>query len=280
MLEAVTAAETMPEAMAQPVRVLIADAKGSERAVLREFLGACEGPIDITESEDAAETLAILSRGAIDVAFVDIVLHGDTGINVVDEAQRRGVKPFLVMTAGTVLPNWAMVATNALAYEFLKKPYAIEDIANAVKAFRRMKRPTRILLADGSAHGRNIVRKILQSSQFACEVHETDNGREALKMGRQLDYELALVDIGLSGMSGLEAACQLKSRFPATAVALMMPQTDTMLANCLKHFGLDHALMKPFFGRDVDLMMHKVHGLRRPYLMNAIVRASKQALAS
>jgi len=274
-----SANDPTPKADALPLRVLIADTKASDRAILREFLQRAEGPIRIVEADEAAETLAILSHGDIDIAFIDIVLHGDTGINVVDTAKQRGFKPFLIMTAGTVLPNWAMVATEAVAYEFLKKPYAAEDILNVVAVYRRMKTPTPILLADSSPNGRNVVRKIIQAGQFRCEIDETDNGPEALKMVRQKTYDLALVDIGLYGMSGLEAGCQLKSRSGDMAVVLMLPQSDTVLAGCLKHFGLDHALMKPFFSRDIDVMMHKVFGLRRPYLMNAMLRAEKQALA-
>lgn len=278
MIEA-SAAEPLTAPPVMPVRVLIADASAQDRASIRSLVRAAGGEIEIYETESASEALAILGRGVVDIAFVDIFLQGDTGINVMDAARRKGIKPFLVLTAGTVLPNWAMVATDAFAYEFLKKPYAAEDIINAVAACRRTRTVTNVLLADASVNGRNVVRKILQASRFANSVDETDNGGEALKMARNKAYDLALVDVGLVGMSGLEAACQLKSRNPDMAIALMLPQTDTLLASYLKYFGLDHALTKPFFGTDIDVLMHKIHGLRRPYLMNALLRAEKSALA-
>ncbi len=265
-------------APAKRLNVLIADAVDRDRMAMAEVLRPQKAMLNIAETENAAETLDALRKGSIDLAFVDLKLSDTSGVAVIGQARREGHQPFLVLTAGAVLPNWAMVATDLFAYEFLKKPCAPEDVLNALKAYNRMKRPTSVLLVDAVEPARRIMRKIIGASQFRSEIDETDNGRHALKMARTKHYDIALVDVGLAGMSGLETACQMQSSFPQTAVVLMMAASNTALAASLKHFSLQYTLAKPFFARDIDVLLHQVHQLRRPYLMNAILKGEKQAL--
>ena len=43
------------------------------------------------------------------------------------------------------------------------------------------------------------------------------------------------------------------------------------LAQASRHFGVAFVLKKPFYARDIDLALHSILGLRRPYLLNALV---------
>jgi CheY-like chemotaxis protein len=267
----------MPAAGVAPgkLRVLIADPVDRDRMALAEALRPHKELMEVIETQGAAETLKTLRQSRIDIAYVDVQLQGAAGTAVLAEARRDNIKPFLVLTAAAVLPNWAVLATDLFAYEFLKKPCAPEDIVNAIHAFRSMRRPTSILLAESNEVARGLMRKIIGASRFRCDIDETDNGRHALKMARARNYDIALIDSGLSGMSGLETACQLQAQFPDIAAVLLIPASNTVLAASLKHFNLQYTLTKPFFARDVDLLLHQVHGLRRPYLMNAIMKSEK-----
>lgn len=261
-------------------KVLIADPSDRDRMAIAEALRPHKDILEIVETGTAADTLRALRQGNIDIACVDLKLKEGSGVEAIGQARREGHEPFLILTSGAVLPNWAMVATDLFAYEFLKKPCAADDITNAVQAHLRMNRPTSVMLADSSEHARRIMRKIIDSSQFRCDIDETDNGPHALKMARIRAYDLVLVDAGIGGMSGLETACQLQSQFPQTSVALLLAASNTVLASSLKHFSLQYTLSKPFFARDVDFLLHQVHGLRRPYLMNAIIKTDKQPLSA
>jgi DNA-binding NarL/FixJ family response regulator len=271
------------EHVAQPVvkkRVLIADSSDRDRMAIAEALRPHKARVEIIETETMDGALKALRQNKIDIAYVDLKLRDGSGVAAIGQARREGHEPFLVLTSGAVLPNWAMVATDVFAYEFLKKPCAADDIVNALLAFECMNRPTMVMLADPNEIARNIMRKIINASQFKCDIDETDNGHHAVKMARIRAYDLALIDSGLTGMSGLETACQLQSQFPDTAVALLLAASNKALASSLKHFSLQHTLSKPFFARDVDLLLHQVHGLRRPYLMNATIKTDKQAMSA
>ncbi len=259
-----------------PVRVLLADPDKDVRAMLAEGLRSSGHAFTIAEAGTGAEALTILRSGKVEMVFIDVQMSNMSGIDAVREARREGQKPFLILTAGMVLPNWAVVSTELFAYEFLKKPIANEDIANALRAHLRMRRPTRFLIADSSPHARSVVRKIITASRFATDIDETDNGAHALKMARLKTYDVALVDIALGGMSALEAACQLQARTPDLHVSMMTSGSDPNLANSLRHFGLTSFLNKPFFTRDIEVLLHQVYGLRRPYLLNAVAAMDKK----
>ena len=59
-------------------------------------------------------------------------------------------------------------------------------------------------------------------------------------------FDLAMVDLGLPGISGLEVAHRLKLRWPATRVALMTGYGDRMGPEDANAKGVDFVLAKPF----------------------------------
>ena len=65
-------------------------------------------------------------------------------------------------------------------------------------------------------------------------------------IGRCYHRSAALVDLGLPGISGLEVAHRLKSRWPTTRVALMTGYGDRMGSEDVKSKGVDFVLAKPF----------------------------------
>lgn len=260
-------------------RVLIAD--GSEE-VIAAVAAAVEKQLPdakIVIARKGEDARALLMDEKIDAVVIDMSLPGISGAEVIAQVRREGRRPFLVLTSAVVLPHWAVLSTELNAYEYIKKPFMPEDMENLLLSFRRMRQPTRILIADAGDQTRSMMRKIVNSSRFASEIQETDNGGYALKLARMKPFDLALIDAHLNGVSGLETACQLQSLHPQTTVVSILPLNDRTLSQSLKHLGLSHSLQKPFFTRDVDVLLHTIHGLRRPYLMNAVLKAAA-ALAS
>jgi CheY-like chemotaxis protein len=143
-----------------------------------------------------------------------------------------------------------------------------------------MNQTTRVLIADAGDQTRAMVRKVVSASRFKMDIHETDNGGYAIKLARMKPFDLVLMDCNLNGISGLEAACQMLQLHPETTVVSILPSNDGGLGQSLKHLGITHFLRKPFFTRDIDQLLHSVHNLRRPYLMNALKKAAQTALAS
>jgi CheY-like chemotaxis protein len=224
----------------------------------------------LLEARTGPEALALLRSESCDAVVIDVAMPVMSGVEVIGAARKEGVRPFLILTSAVVLPNWAVLSTDLYAYEFMKKPFFDEDIEALLANFERMRRPIRALVADANEQTRTMVRKVLGGCHFRFEFQETDNGGHALKLARLKPFDVAFIDAHLNGIGGLETACQLQSSYKDTTVITILPATDGGLAQSLKHLGLEQSLRKPFFARDVDLLLHTVHGMRRPYLMNAM----------
>ncbi len=260
--------------------VLVADQSAETRAMVIQAVRETIPGARIHEAKSGPEALALLRAHKIDAVVMDVTMPQMSGPDVITEARRDGNRPFLILTSSVVLHNWGMLCTELMAYEFLKKPFMPDDIGLLLGNFARMNRTTRVLIADAGDQTRAMVRKVVSASRFKMDIHETDNGGYAIKLARMKPFDLVLMDSNLNGISGLEAACQMQNLHPETTVVSILPSNDGGLGQSLKHLGLTHFLRKPFFTRDIDLLLHSVHNLRRPYLMNAVMKAAQTALAS
>lgn len=262
------------------LHVLVADASDQARQSVKTAIADVLPGAKIIEAVSGPEALAKLRSHPVDAVIIDVTLPAMSGTEVMTEARRENIKPFLILTSAIVLPEWGMLATELYAYEFMKKPCMTEDFRSLLTNFARMRKPARMLIADAGDHTRAIVRKVVSASRFNLDVQETDNGGHALKLARTQTFDIVLMDSNLHGINGLEAACQMQSHHPDMMVVSILPSKDSGLGQSLKHLGIRHCLHKPFFTRDVEQLIHTAFNLRRPYLMNALMKSAISALAS
>jgi CheY-like chemotaxis protein len=102
----------------------------------------------------------------------------------------------------------------------------------------------KILVVDDSEEVREVLRELL--SRHGYTVVTSPDGESGLVELETRPFDLAMVDLGLPGISGLEVAHRLKSRWPATRVALMTGYGDRMGSEDVKSKGVDFVLAKPF----------------------------------
>ncbi|HEY8564536.1 MAG TPA: response regulator [Beijerinckiaceae bacterium] len=262
-----TARATLP-----PGRVLIADEAPTTRRLLAAVMRDFDPRMEVLEAADGRQALDLLTGKRPEIAFVNIQLSGMTGPEALAYAKAaHDVRPFTVLMSNAVLPKWVDVSVELDAYEFLKKPFDIDHIANLLAVHRRMRQPSSLLLVDDSPTARGLVKRVLSQSRFTFEIEEIESGPHALKLLRLTPFELALIDFNLGGMDGLEVVCQGRELAPDTKFLLMSGSDSTALPQASRVFGLVGFLKKPFYGRDVDVVMHEAYGLRRPYLLNALI---------
>ncbi|MGH7365170.1 MAG: ATP-binding protein [Candidatus Rokuibacteriota bacterium] len=102
----------------------------------------------------------------------------------------------------------------------------------------------RILVVDDSEEVREVLRELL--SRHGYTVVTCPDGESGLVEMESRAFDLAMVDLGLPGISGLEVANRLKPRWPATKVALMTGYGDRMGPEDAHAKGVDFVLAKPF----------------------------------
>jgi CheY-like chemotaxis protein len=102
----------------------------------------------------------------------------------------------------------------------------------------------RILVVDDSEEVREVLRELL--SRHGYTVVTCPDGESGLVELESRTFDLAMLDLGLPGISGLEVAHRLKRRWPATQVALMTGYGDRMGPEDGQAKGVDFVLAKPF----------------------------------
>ncbi len=86
--------------------------------------------------------------------------------------------------------------------------------------------PMRILLADDHTIVRQGLRKILEENRDWQVVGEAGNGRDAVRLALELQPEVAILDIGMPLLNGIEAARQIARRLPDTKILILSMHAD------------------------------------------------------
>ncbi len=76
--------------------------------------------------------------------------------------------------------------------------------------------PIRVLLAEDHIIVRDGLRMLLESAPDFTVVAEAANGREALARARETQPDLAILDISMPELSGLEVTRRIKAELPQT----------------------------------------------------------------
>ena len=111
---------------------------------------------------------------------------------------------------------------------------------------------TRILLADDHALVRRGVRLILESEPDLTVIAEAGDGAEAVALARTHEIDLAILDVAMPRMTGLQAAREISRRTPAPRILLLsMYDNDQYFFEALKAGASGYVLKS---GADQDLV--------------------------
>jgi DNA-binding NarL/FixJ family response regulator len=79
----------------------------------------------------------------------------------------------------------------------------------------------RVLIADDEPMIRAGVRAVLATDPDITVVAEAGNGHDAVELARRHRPAVAVLDIRMPGMNGIEAAAEIRSAVPATSVIIL-----------------------------------------------------------
>lgn len=87
-------------------------------------------------------------------------------------------------------------------------------------------KPVRILITDDHTLVRAGFRALLQSIEGLEVVAEAGDGREALLLVAAKSPDVVFMDIGMSGLNGLDATARITKEFPAVRVIILSMHTN------------------------------------------------------
>jgi len=127
----------------------------------------------------------------------------------------------------------------------VRTPRSDEQLRDKIPAARR-----RVLVADDHSPIRSAVNVLLKGSFDVIGLFP--DGQAALEATLKLQPDLAVLDVSMPGMSGIEVASELKKRGTRTRIVFLTVHEDPrVLAGCLAAGGLGYVVKERM---DTDLI--------------------------
>jgi DNA-binding NarL/FixJ family response regulator len=111
--------------------------------------------------------------------------------------------------------------------------------------------PIRILLADDHALVRRGVRLILDSEPDLTVVAEAGDGAEAIAAARRQPVDLAILDVAMPRMTGLQAARELSALLPDLRILMLSMYDDVQYLFQALRSGASGYVLKSVADRDL-----------------------------
>jgi DNA-binding NarL/FixJ family response regulator len=111
--------------------------------------------------------------------------------------------------------------------------------------------PARILVADDHPIVRQGLRSVLDAAPDLTVVAEVEDGREAVRRGLEDDIHLAILDISMPHMTGLQAAAELARRRPELRLLMLSMYDDEQFLYEALRLGASGYVLKSGADRDI-----------------------------
>jgi len=123
----------------------------------------------------------------------------------------------------------------------------------------------KIIIADDHAVVREGTRQILEQEPDLDVVAEAVDGEEAVRLTGSSKPDVAIIDIAMPKVDGIEATKQIKALYPAVAVLILTAYDDDQFVFGLLEAGAAGYLLKSVRGREL------VDAVRRVYAGESVL---------
>ncbi|MFH1383088.1 MAG: response regulator transcription factor [Chloroflexota bacterium] len=118
----------------------------------------------------------------------------------------------------------------------------------------------KILIADDHAVLREGTRQILEQEPDLKVVAEAGDGEEALRLVGTAKPDVAIIDIAMPKLDGIETTKQIKALYPGIAVLILTAYDDDQFVFSLLEAGAAGYLLKSIRGHELVHAVRAVYG--------------------
>ncbi len=111
-------------------KILIVDDEKSIRITLKHFLD--EDGFDVVTAESFDEAIALINEEMFDLIISDIILKGNSGIDILSEVNKRQLNCSVIMITGAPDITSATEALRLGAYDYIPKPVKKQSLLHVV----------------------------------------------------------------------------------------------------------------------------------------------------
>jgi len=140
-------------------------------------------------------------------------------------------------------------------------------------------RPITVLLADDHALLREGTRRLLEAEPDIRVVAEAGDGQVAVDEAERTRPDVAIMDVAMPGMSGIEATRRIKSFLPNVAVLALTAYDDDQYVMALLDAGAAGFMLKDARGQDLVEAVRAVHRGEAVLQPRVAARALRRAVS-
>ncbi len=119
----------------------------------------------------------------------------------------------------------------------------------------------KILIADDHAVVREGTRQLLEKEADLAVVAEACDGEEAVRLAGNAKPDVAIIDIAMPNVDGIEATKQIKELYPGIAILILSAYDDDQFVFSLLEAGAAGYLLKSVRGHElVEAIRHVYSG--------------------
>lgn len=116
----------------------------------------------------------------------------------------------------------------------------------------------RVLLADDHALVRSGIRMILETLDGVQVVADAQDGRSAIELVETLRPDVALLDISMPNLNGIETAARIRGRFPQTRVMILSMHAGEEYVSQALRAGASGYLLKDATPTELEFALRAV----------------------
>ncbi|HLZ43751.1 MAG TPA: response regulator transcription factor [Candidatus Sulfotelmatobacter sp.] len=121
-----------------------------------------------------------------------------------------------------------------------------------------MEKKITVLLVDDHSLVRRGFRRMLEDESDMEVVGEAGDGEESIRLAKQLQPQVVVMDCALPGMNGLQATRQIMEDMPNTAVLMLSMHTESTWVRQAIEAGAKGYILKDALDLELDAAIRKV----------------------
>ena len=126
----------------------------------------------------------------------------------------------------------------------------------------------KVLIADDHAVVREGTRRILEQEEDIKVVAEASDGYEAVQLATRFKPDVAIIDIAMPKVDGIEATKQIKALYPGMIILILSAYDDDQFVFSLLEAGAAGYLLKSIHGQEL------VEAVRAVYAGESVLHPS------